>query len=150
MLLPIAAFVILVAVILGLAYRKLADIGSGREPVTIRRRSKLDAASAWALLQDVFEHTVMTFLPTDFMVTENSQLRILANRVSGGVIEQIHWVLPVAMPMSVGFSTRRESDIDHPSGRDHFERWTILSDGAGSRVEVTTQIRRRPSPRSGH
>jgi Zn-dependent protease len=78
------------------------------------------------------------------MVSESSNMRILANRVNGGVIEQIHWVLPVAMPMSVGFSMRRENDIDHPAGRDHFERWTILEDGAGSQVEVTTQIRKTP------
>lgn len=144
MMLPIVALVVLVTVATGLAYRRLADIGSGRQPVTIRRRSRLDVETTWGALQEVWHRSAMTFLPTDFLVSDNPNTRVVANRVKGGVIEQIHWILPVAMPMSVGFSTRRENDIDHPAGRDHFERWTILEEGAGSQVEVTTQIRKTP------
>lgn len=146
MLLPaliVTVSLALLAAVIAL-YVRLQEIGSGGEVIRISRRSALDADACWRNLEAAWRKTALVFQPSTFLPVEDRATRIVISTFKRLATERILKLMPAAGPMTLGYRLYRQEQTDYPLGKDHFERWSVVPTAKGSRVEVTTQIRRPP------
>lgn len=122
-----------------LCLQLLLRAGSGREIVTISRRSQSDAETNWAYLIEAWEKTGLTFTRSDIRDSEEDGTRTVVRRDRPDAGAIVFRPLPPPTDRSIIFSAVSVSGVPYPEG--HFEHWRVEADGAGSRIVVETRLR---------
>jgi Zn-dependent protease len=125
-----------------LCLQLLRRAGSGREIVTISRRSQADVETSWTNLRDAWEKTGLTFMVVDIEEYEDGARRIVSHlSPQAGSIVVRH--LPADTSHAIAFVLVSENGVEFSRGRDQFERWSVEPDGTGSRIVVETRFAQR-------
>lgn len=128
------ATLILLAVLCLQALRK---IGSGREIVTLHRRSALDPEAAWENLAYAWAETGLTFQTAEIEEREDG-LRIVRHAPDSAIAIE---PLPAPSARSIVFRVVSIDGADYLPGVAHFEHWRVEPDGPGSKIIVETRFK---------